>query len=110
MRPQNIVAVIVADPHAAELWTLKNLASVAGELTVVSAESGSGLSTRKRLSRLIREHGVIRVASRVLAGKIIGKLQERRELEEMERLFDGEHLREWWRHCGIESITVPPQS
>jgi methionyl-tRNA formyltransferase len=107
MRPQNVVALLVGDPHAPELWTLKNLASVAGSLKVVSAENGTGVSSRKRLRRLIREHGVIRVASRVLAGKLIGKLEERRELEDMERLFDGEHLREWWAHCGISPITVP---
>ena len=107
MRPQNVVALLVGDPHAPDLWTLKNLASVAGRLTVVSAESGSGVSARKRLRGLIREHGVIRVASRVLAGKLIGKLQEHRELEELERLFDGEHLRDWWAHCGISPIRVP---
>lgn len=107
MRPQTVVALLVGDPQAPELWTLKRLAAVAGELKVVSAENGSSISARKRLRRLIREYGVIRVVSRVLAGKLIGKREERRELEELERLFDGEHLRDWWAHCGIEPITVP---
>ena len=44
-----VVALIVGDPQAMELWTLKNLAAVSGSLSVVSAQYGSGLSARKRL-------------------------------------------------------------
>jgi hypothetical protein len=102
-----VVALLVGEPHAAELWTLKNLAAVAGTLNVVQAESGSGVSARKRLRRLIREHGVIAVASRVLAAKLIGTFHERRELRHLERLFDGQHLREWWRQSGLSPIGVP---
>ena len=102
-----VVALLVGDPHAMELWTLKSLASVARKLDVVRAEHGSCVSARKRLRRLVREHGIVRVASRIVGGKLIGNLQERRELEELERLLDGGHLREWWNDCNINPITVP---
>jgi hypothetical protein len=105
--PLKVVALLVGHPHAVELWTLKNLATVAGTLNVVQAESGSGVSARKRLRRLTREHGVVAVASRVLGAKLIGNVHERRELRHLDRLFDGEHLREWWDGCGIEPIVVP---
>jgi hypothetical protein len=105
--PLKLVALLAGDPHAVELWTLKNLASVSGTLNVVQAGSGSGVTARKRLRRLIREHGAIAVASRVLGAKLIGSFHERRELRYLERLFDGEHLREWWDGCGIEPIVVP---
>ena len=103
----NIVALLVGDPHALELYALKSLHSVAGKLMVVRAESGSGVSARKRLKRLVRDHGIVKVASRILGGKLIGNLQERRELEELECLLDGKYLRDWWDDCHIEPITVP---
>jgi hypothetical protein len=102
-----VVALLVGDPQAPELYMLKSLNEVAGQLTVVQAESGSGVSTFKRLKRLIRDQGVVRVASRIVGSKLIGKLQERRESEELERLLDGKHLSDWWKTCSVEPITVP---
>ena len=102
-----VVALLVGDPHAPELYMLKELKSVAGQLAVVRAESGSGVSARKRLRRLVRDHGIMRVASRIVGGKLIGNLQERRESEELERLLDGKHLSDWWKTCKVGPITVP---
>lgn len=102
-----VVALIVGDPQAMELWTLKNLAAVSGSLSVVSAQYGSGLSARKRLRGLVRQHGVAAVASRLAANQLFGRWHERREALQLERLFDGLHLREWWRASGIRPVTVP---
>ena len=102
-----IVALIVGDPQAMELWTLKKLAAVSGSLSVISAQYGSGLSARKRLRGLVRQHGVAAVASRLAANQLFGRQHERREALQLERLFDGRHLREWWRASGIRPVTVP---
>jgi len=102
-----VVALIVGNPQAMELWTLKNLAAVSGSLSVVRAEYGSGLSARKRLRGLVRQHGTIAVASRVLGNQVFARIHERRESRQLERLFDGPYLREWWSASGIRPVTVP---
>jgi formyl transferase-like protein len=102
-----VVALIVGDPQAMELWTLKSLAAVSGSLSVVRAQYGSGLSARKRLRGLVRQHGVRAVASRVIGNQLFGRLHERRQALLLERLFDGPFLREWWSASGIRPVTVP---
>jgi hypothetical protein len=102
-----IVALLVGEPRAVELWTLKKLASIPGNLCAVRATKGRGTSPLKRLRRLAREHGVGGVASRLLASKVIGLWQDRKELQRLDQLLDGEYLREWWRGSGIQAIEVP---
>jgi len=102
-----VVALIVGEPQAMELWTLKHIAAVSGSLNVVRAQFGSGLSARKRLRGLVRQHGVPAVASRVIANQLFGRLHERRQALQLERLFDGRHLREWWDASGIRPVVVP---
>jgi hypothetical protein len=105
--PLNVVALIVGQPHAVELWTLKHLAGETTSLRVIQAESGSGVGARKRLRRLVRDHGAAAVASRVIAGKFIGAFHERRQARQLEQLFDGQQLREWWSQSGIKASIVP---
>jgi hypothetical protein len=102
-----VVALLVGDPHATELWTLKRLSEVSSSLTVVQAEHGSGVTARKRLRRLLRQHGAVAVTSRVLAGKLIGSIHDRLETRRLDQLFDGQHLREWWAQSGIQPSIVP---
>jgi len=102
-----VVALIVGDPQAMELWTLKSLAAVSGSLSVVRAQYGTGLSARKRLRGLVRQHGVLGVASRIAGNQAFGRFYERREAAQLERLFDGAHLRAWWNASGIQPVTVP---
>ena len=107
MPPIRIAALIVGEPRATELWTLRRLASIPGSLIVVQAESGSGLSGRQRLRRLMRQHGFWATASRVLAGRSLGAAHQRRMLRELASLFDEEQLQEWWRRSGIPVMPVP---
>jgi hypothetical protein len=107
LKPVKVVALIVGAPRAAELWTLKRLADVAGTLDVVQAELGTGLSTRKRLKGLVRQHGLPAVVSRLIGNQLFGRLYVRRELQQLDQLFDGGHLRAWWRASGIDPIAVP---
>jgi formyl transferase-like protein len=102
-----IVALLVGEPRAMELWTLKKLASVSDNLYAVKASEGRGGSGLKRLRRLVREHGLRGVASRLLAARTIGVWQQHIELPRMHHLLDGEYLKEWWRNSGIKAIEVP---
>ena len=103
----NVAALIAGEPHATELWTLRRLCEVSGRVTVIRAERGTGLSTATRLRRLVREHGVLAVASRIAAGRTVGRVVERREQDELDRLFDGDDLRRWWQASGIQPVDVP---
>jgi folate-dependent phosphoribosylglycinamide formyltransferase PurN len=102
-----IVALLVDEPHAMELWTLKKLASIPGDLYALSARSGRRGSTVNHLRCWAREHGLRGVASQLLAAKTIGLCQNHNELQSMHRLLDGEYLEEWWCNSGIEPIEVP---
>lgn len=107
MPPVHIAALIVGNPRGTELWTLRRLATIPGSLSVIQADSGSGLTGRQRLRYLVRQHGVRRTVSRVLAGRSIGAAHERRMLRELAGLFDEERLLEWWRRSGIPVMPVP---
>ncbi|MGH9755746.1 MAG: formyltransferase family protein [Blastocatellia bacterium] len=105
-RRLKVVALLLGDPQAMELWTLKNLAAAPCELHVVRALKASGLSTTERLKRLARQHGVVGLVSRMLGSKFIAPRQERKELRQLDLLFDGEELRGWRLASGIKPIDV----
>jgi hypothetical protein len=98
--------LLVGDPQATELWTLKNLAETTCELNVVRALNASGLTTRKRLKSLARQHGIPGLISRLAGSRLIAPRQEREELQQLELLFDGGNLRKWWRESEIKPIDV----
>ena len=102
-----VVALLVSSPQAAELWTLRNLEATSCQLYVVRAVRGTGITASKRLRGIVRRHGVWGGISRLLGSKIIGPWHERKELRQLDKLLDGEHLREWWRDSGIKPIDVP---
>ncbi len=105
-RRLRVVALLVGEPQATELWTLKNLAATGCELRVVRALKASGLSTTERLKRLARQHGVVGLISRLVGSKLITPRQERKELRRLDLLFDGEELRKWYLASGIKPIDV----
>jgi hypothetical protein len=107
LQPLRIVALLVGEPRATELFTIKKLASIPGALCAVRARKGRASSAVQHLRRLARELGVGGVASRLLASKVIGPWQDRRELQRLDQLLDGEHLREWWRNSRIRTLEVP---
>jgi hypothetical protein len=74
---------------------------------VVCAEKGVGFIAGQRLRRLVREYGLVKVASRLLANGLVGHRHAREECQELDRLLDGEQLRDWWRGSGIEPVLVP---
>ena len=101
-----VVALIVNEPGALELWTLKRLADVA-EIRIVRGVSASGTSRWRQLGRLMRDLGPAGVASRLLAGRLIRRRESLREAELLDRLLDGRHLREWWAASGLAPVDVP---
>ncbi len=101
-----IVALLVGEPRAMELWTLKKLAATSSSLYAVRARKGRGGSAFKRLRRLAREQGLAGAASRLLASRTIGSWQHRNELQRMHQLLDGEYLEKWWHDSGIETLEV----
>lgn len=101
-----VVALLVGEPRAPELWTLKKLAA-ASALHVVRAQDGTSVSAAERLQTLRRKHGVSGLASRLIAKKLVVERQERRQLQRLDQLLDGEHLREWWQSSGITPVHVP---
>jgi hypothetical protein len=103
-RRLRVVALLVGDPQAMELWTLKHLAATSCELHVVRALNASGLSTAERLKRLARQHGVVGLVSRLAGTKLIAPRQARKELRQLDLLFGGEELRRWWNASGIKPI------
>lgn len=103
----NLVALLVGEPQAPELWMLKMLASASCTLQVICAQKGTGVGPLKRLRRLLREHGPIRVISRLLGSNLIGQSQQRKRVQVLDQLLDGQYLRQWWRHSGILPIAVP---
>jgi formyl transferase-like protein len=102
-----IVALLVGEPQAMELWTLKKVASLPGKLWAVRARKGRGSSAFERLKRLTQENGIGGVTSRLLASKVLGPWEERQQRQRLDQLLDGEYLRKWWCNSGIESIEVP---
>lgn len=105
--PLSLVALLVGDPQAPELWTLKQLATAPCTLHVVRAQKATSVPQRKRLRRLLREHGMLGVASRLFGTKLIGDREDRKRSEQLDQLLDGEHLREWWSGSGIVPVDVP---
>lgn len=103
----NVVALIVGEPQAPELWVLKKLQSTGCRLHVVSAGSGATVRASTRLKTLLRTQGPMRVFSRLLASNLIGRKQEQKRSQLLERLLDGGTLRDWWNRAEIEPISVP---
>jgi hypothetical protein len=105
--PLRVVALTVGEPHAAELWTLHRLSSLGVRLSVVQAEHAFTVGARKRLMRLVRTQGVIAATSRTVGSRVFADLVERRASAQLDALFDADHLKGWWRACGIDRVTVP---
>lgn len=103
----NVILLIVGEPQAPELWTFKKLAELPCALHIVRAEKSTSVAASKRLKRLCREHGIWRVASRLLGTRIFGALEGSRQQRYLDQLFDGENLRRWWKNSGITIIDVP---
>jgi methionyl-tRNA formyltransferase len=53
---------------------------------------------------MVRQRGVAATLSRLLGSRIIGHWQRRNEVRQLDRLFDGPHLRDWWRRSGIQPV------
>lgn len=104
-RRLTVVALISGEPAAADLWTLRKLAAVAGQLVILQACHGSGIPRWKRVRHLLREYGAARTCSRLLGG-IVGTLVSRRNQHILDELFDVEELRQWWKSAGIRVIPV----
>ncbi len=102
-----VVALLVGEPRALELWSLKRLFSTSCELYVVRALKGTGLGAVKRLKSMARQHGVLGLVSRLAASRFIAPREERKKSRQLDLLLDGDHLREWWRASGINPIDVP---
>lgn len=101
-----VVALLVGEPRAQELWTLRRLAELPCSLRVVCAAGQRNVHPRKRLARLLREHGPLGVASRLAGNRFIGRSEGRRRAVLLDRLFDGPFLREWWGSSGIIPVRV----
>ena len=104
--PLSVVALLVGDPGAAELWTLRRLADCGGTLHVVSGRSARNVPMARRLRRLVRDHGVVGVVSRLVAARTVGRREEHREADELDRLLDIDELRRWWARSGLEPLPV----
>ena len=102
-----LVALLVGEPHAIELYTLRRLTAISSQLSVVQAENGSGLAARQRLLSLVRQHGIAAVVSRVLAGRLLGSTSERRMHSQLARLLDEPSLQRWWDESGLKPVIVP---
>jgi hypothetical protein len=102
-----VVALVAGHLGPVELWTLRALASEPCEFMVIQASQPTGLSTRKRLERLRAEIGVVRLLSRVLGNRLLGRWENRGRDRSLELLFDGEDLRSWWRALRIQVVSVP---
>lgn len=102
-----LVGLIVGDPGPVELWTLARLAETPHDLHVVQAARSSGVSSRKRLRRLIGEIGLAGVCSRLLAARVFGRREVRRQRALFNELFDVARLTEWWATSGIRPAHVP---
>jgi len=102
-----VVALIAGEPSAFALWTLFKLSNGPWTLQVVQAAGRGNFSKLRRLRRLIKNNGVFNTASRVVASRLIGVPEERRQVRLLDRLLDGAHLRKWWRTSGLPVHQVP---
>ncbi len=102
-----LVALLVGEPGPLELYTLEKLGAVCSTLHVVRGERASDIAPAKRLRRLVRDHGISGVLSRLAGRLLIGNREARRQRALLDRLFDGEHLRAWWKRSGARPIAVP---
>ncbi len=59
-----------------------------------------------RLRRMVHRLGVAATLSRLVGSKIIGRWQQRNEVRQLDGLFDGPYLRQWWRRSGIQPVEV----
>jgi methionyl-tRNA formyltransferase len=60
-----------------------------------------------RVRQRIRRHGFFGALSLFLATHLIGSFEARRERRELDRLFDGPHLRRWWAQAQLGVAEVP---
>jgi hypothetical protein len=102
-----VVALLSGAPSATELWTLNALAREPIELLVVRACRPTGLSRGQRLKRLVKSIGLRRLLSRAAGNLLIARWHNRRREQELDRLFDGNSLRTWWRSSWLRVIDVP---
>jgi len=102
-----VAALISGEPGPAELWTLHALAAEPVEMIVVRAERPTGIPASKRLERLRREIGAVRLISRIVGNRVFGSWDARVRDRQLELLFDGEELRSWWRASGIRVVRSP---
>lgn len=107
VRPLSVVALLAGEPTPEALYTLHRLSELPVSLHVVQAEGARAVPARKRLKRLVREHGVVGVASRLLAGRTLGRSEGARRERELDLLFDGDALRAWWAGRETAPARVP---
>lgn len=97
------VAVLLSGPpQALELWTLNKVAAVAGELRFILAPREARATARSQSS--LRGLNAFAYLSYVVGQALFGEAEQRRRAQMLDRLFDGQHLREWWD--GLSSMVV----
>jgi Formyl transferase len=101
-----VAALVSGHLGAQELWALKNISAVRCRLYVIRATQATAVSKYKRAHRLIKEHGLLRTASRLLGGPI-GSRVAAKNRKILDELFDVRALEDWWNHSDIRPCNVP---
>ena len=101
-----VVALIVGEPRAPALWVLKKLASAFCVLYVVRAKKARDITLTRHFSLLLHRYGLLKVISRIVGTTLIGRREYYRQLKILDKLLDGNYLREWWKSSGIVPIDV----
>jgi hypothetical protein len=102
-----VVALLAGPPGATELWTLHRLAAAGFSLRVVQARfSRKPVGTLDLLRRRTSSLGLFGTISRVL-GSLLLRQSESRRSQELNLLFDGDHLQSWWEQAKIHVEQVP---
>jgi hypothetical protein len=102
-----IIALLAGEPGSLELHTLHELARQPVRLHVVCAEKVTAENSARRLKRLLRRHGLSQVGSRLVGSQLIGRWEEGNQRRRLDRLFDRDHLIDWWRGSGVVPVAVP---
>ena len=87
-----VAALMSGEPGPLELWTLRNMASAACEVSVLQAAPAAAARTR----------GLVSALSRAIGSRIAAL-----DREILKELFDFDDLHEWWTMSGIPRVGVP---
>src|ERR1051325_7159733 len=103
-RGLRVAALLSGQPQAEELWTLNKVSSVAAELCVVLAPKEA--KTKARPQRYLRGLNTLAYLSYAVGEALFRQTEQRRRDQMLDRLLDGQHLREWWGGCSSTVVSI----